>query len=105
MSHDRTPPSSASPAASARFALGHVVATPGALDLLDRTGTNAFALLQRHVRGDWGALPAEDAAANEDALVTGCRILSSYPLNEHERLWVITEADRSVTTLLCPDEY
>lgn len=87
------------------FTLGQVVATPGALDLLDRTATNAHDLLQRHQRGDWGSVPPEDAEANRISIETDCRILSSYVLNATERLWIITEADRSVTTLLLPEEY
>jgi hypothetical protein len=62
-------------------------------------------LLLRHQFGDWGSVPSEDADANREAIETGCRILSSYYLNPDERVWIITEADRSVTTLLLPDEY
>lgn len=87
------------------FTLGQVVATPGALDLLDRTATNALDLLIRHQTGDWGSVPPEDAEVNLQSIASGCRILSSYYLNESERLWIITEADRSMTTLLLPDEY
>ena len=87
------------------FFLGQVVATPGALDLLDRTGTNASDLLHRHQSGDWGGVPDEDAAENLRSIEAGCRILSSYLLNDAERIWIITEADRSATTLLLPDEY
>lgn len=87
------------------FPLGQVVATPGALDLLDRTGSNAFDLLLRHQHGDWGSVPPEDAEENRRSVETGCRLLSSYFLNDSERLWIITEADRSSTTLLLPEEY
>ena len=87
------------------FALGNVVATPGALDLLDRTATNAADLLQRHQSGDWGTLPPEDAALNDYSVTHEGRLLSSYSLNENERLWIITEWDRSATTLLLPSEY
>ena len=87
------------------FPLGQVVATPGALDLLDRTATNSLDLLIRHQHGDWGSVSLEDAEANLQAIATECRILSSYYLNAAERLWIITDADRSVTTLLLPDEY
>lgn len=87
------------------FSLGEVVATPGALDLLDRTSTNSLLLLLRHQQGDWGDVPTEDAAENVFAIKNGLRILSSYTLNQSERLWIITEADRSVTTLLLPEEY
>ena len=87
------------------FSVGQVVATPGALDLLDRTSTNAYDLLFRHQRGDWGDVPVEDAMANTEATLIGGRILSSYQLNATERLWIITEADRSYTTLLLPEDY
>lgn len=87
------------------FPLGQVVATPGALDLLDRTATNALDLLIRHQHGDWGGVSPEDADTNVQAVEVGRRILSSYRLNEQERLWIITESDRSVTTLLLPGEY
>ena len=86
------------------FPLGHLVATPGALELLDRTAVNASELLQRHQRGDWGSVPPEEAAENEFAIVNGLRIMSSYPIGE-DRIWIITEADRSATTLLLPEEY
>ena len=87
------------------FSLGQVVATPGALDLLDRAATNAVDLLLRHQCGDWGSVPPEDAEENQRSVEAGDRILSSYFLNDAERLWIITEADRSSTTLLLPDEY
>ena len=87
-----------------RFSLGHLVATPGALELLERMAVNEYDLLQRHQRGDWGNVPAEDAIENENSVVNGNRILSSYQLGD-ERIWIITEADRSVTTLLLPEEY
>jgi hypothetical protein len=61
--------------------------------------------LGRHVVGDWGELPPEDVAANTLALVTGERILSSYWMSGGTKLWVITEADRSSTCLLLPEEY
>ena len=98
-----------------RFALGQVVATPGALQLLEQTSTNAMALLMRHVTGDWGDVCAEDAQENELSLAEGFRLMSVYalPLGDQvatdgdgrERVWLITEADRSVTTLLLPRDY
>ena len=87
------------------FPLGQVVATPGALDALDRAAVNAADLLHRHQHGDWGNVPPEDAAENERSVLGGWRILSSYQVTEDIRIWIITEADRSVTTLLLPDEY
>jgi len=88
------------------FALGQIVATPGATDLLDRSGVNASDLLNRHQRGDWGVVCVADAAENRHAIQDGNRLLSAYELGQHkERIWVITEHDRSVTTLLLPQEY
>jgi hypothetical protein len=86
------------------FPLGNLVATPGALELLDRYAVNASELLLRHQRGDWGNVPPEDAEENEHSVANGNRILSSYPIGD-ERIWIITEADRSATTLLLPEEY
>lgn len=64
-----------------RFAVGRVVATPGALALLDRNGVNVLMLLARHQSGDWGDIPPEDAAENEFAVINGLRVLSSYWLS------------------------
>lgn len=88
-----------------RFALGQVLATPGALALLSERGVQGITLLQRHVNGDWGAICAADAASNEEALQYGSRLLSSYTLPGGGVIWIITEADRSATTLLMPREY
>ena len=87
-----------------RFSLGQIVATPGALDALDRHALNAADLLLRHQHGDWGDLTSDDAAQNEYAADNAERVLSSYRVGS-ERLWIITEGDRSVTTLLLPSEY
>ena len=87
-----------------RFPLGRSVATPGALRVLAETGTPPATLLARHQNGDWGNVPREDARENELSVKDGLRILSSYQMGD-ETLWVITEADRSVTTILRPDEY
>ncbi|MCB5195689.1 hypothetical protein [Deefgea salmonis] len=89
----------------AKFSLGQTVATPSALTALDQAAVNALTLLLRHQTGDWGNLPAEDWQSNEDAVKHGWRILSNYPLTTGERIWIITEADRSSTTLLLPEEY
>jgi hypothetical protein len=86
------------------FQLGVVVATRGALDLLDRAGINATAYLTRHRTGDFGALSPPDLHENHVAITYGHRILSAYDIGR-ERLWIITEADRSSTTLLLPSEY
>jgi hypothetical protein len=87
------------------FAMGSVVATPGALACLERCGIGAGSLLARHQTGDWGDLCDEDRVANEQALKSSLRVLSSYTLQGGARIWIITEADRSVTTLLLPEEY
>jgi len=87
------------------FPLGAVVATPGALEALHRTGDTPAAFLRRHVSGDWGELDAHDCGENERALAGGFRLLSAYTLSDGTRIWVITEADRSSTCLLLPEEY
>jgi len=89
---------------SAKFSIGEMVATPGALALCEETNTSLLMLVARHQSGDWGDVSTEDARENELSVAQGFRILSSYHVGE-ERLWVITEADRSVTTVLRPDEY
>lgn len=103
--------------AQPRFALGKVVATPGALALLAQHGVQAVALLSRHVSGDWGQLSRDDACANDDAVEHDDRVLSAYELplapagepgeggETRDRVWIITEADRSSTCLLLPSEY
>ena len=100
--------------ASARFELGQLCNTSGAQEVLQRYQVNPFELIGRHVRGDWGDVCQEDAQTNEEALRVGARIFSVYvlppPAGDNETLapakvWLITEADRSVTTLLLPEEY
>ena len=104
---------------SPRFALGQLVATPGALELLEHTGFSALALVSRHVHGDDGDCCDEDKETNELAIRQGMRVMSVYRLVDAETLaqtpadkrsslptlWIITEADRSVTTLLLPEDY
>lgn len=109
---------------AAKFSLGQVVATPGALDLLQKHGFSAAQLLARHVSGDWGDCYPDDAVLNEQALKDGSRIFSVYrlvppdvlakiPRNKRDRcptLWVITDASNdagvlAVTTLLRPEDY
>jgi hypothetical protein len=98
---------------TARFSLGQLLYTPGAQETLQEYQVEPFDLLNRHVRGDWGDVCADDAQANEDALKNGARLLSAYVLPPSEgsslsanaKIWIITEADRSVTTLLLPEEY
>ena len=82
-----------------------MVGTPGALRALEGAGQQPTEFLARHVTGDWGDLCDEDKAENELSVGQGFRILSSYELNTGAKVWVITEADRSATTILLPDEY
>jgi hypothetical protein len=91
--------------ATARFSLGSTVATPGAITALARAGETPLPYLVRHSAGDWGELDREDKAENESAVKDGLRILSAYLLADGTRIWVITEADRSATTILLPEEY
>lgn len=87
------------------FDLGQVVATPGALQALVEANQKPSEFLRRHVTGDWAELPEEDQQENIRSLEFGNRIFSSYKLATGEKLWIITEWDRSVTTLLLPNEY
>ena len=87
------------------FKLGQVVATPGALDAMEYVEALPKKLLRRHVTGDWGNLCQEDRDENDFSVKHGFRILSAYKLDTDMPIWIITEADRSVTTLLLPSEY
>jgi len=89
----------------ARFSLGRLVATPGALEAMQEADELPTAFIGRHIKGDWGEVCAEDAEENELSLKEGFRVLSAYRTSKGKRLWVITEADRSVTTILLPEEY
>lgn len=98
------------PSKTIRLPLGHVVATPGALDVVRAHGIDVVSLLHRHRAGDWGAVSDHDAQANDHAVAHGARVLSAYDFPSEEgraggRLWIITEADRSATTVLLPSEY
>lgn len=87
------------------FPLGQVVATPGALEALAEAGQTPLALLRRHQAGDWGDLDTEDKQENDYSVQHELRILSAYTLRTGVKLWLITEWDRSYTTLLLPSEY
>ena len=87
------------------FPPGRMVATPGARALLEQTNKSPLEFLSRHLRGDWGDLDQEDKTENELSLKYGYRLMSSYEVTRTEKIWVITEADRSATTLLLPHEY
>jgi len=91
----------------ALFHFGQVVATPGALRELQAEAVDVLDLLARHVTGDWGEVDAHDRQANDDGVKHGGRIVSVYPVPgiPDGRVWVITEADRSATTVLLPSEY
>jgi hypothetical protein len=88
-----------------RFPLGRVIATPGVLSLLARHGKAPSEYLDKHLSGDWGDLDAHDRRENERALRTGARLFSAYSVSPLNTLWIITEADRSSTCLLLPEEY
>jgi hypothetical protein len=90
---------------NARFNLGQVLATPGALEALTDNGQDAMEFLYRHQRGEWGCLSDDDKRENEFSVDKQLRIFSAYKLNDDTKIWVITEADRSSTTILLPSEY
>jgi len=91
--------------ASYPLPLGSILLTVGAVAALEQAEQTPEQLLARHSFGDWGQLDAEDWARNNYALSDGTRLLSSYLLRDNTKLWVITEADRSCTTILLPQEY
>ncbi len=93
------------PNIGARFALGETFITPGAQEALDIAGQTAIQFLRRHMSSDWGEVSEDDAQQNELSLREGFRLLSAYRTVKGQKLWIITEADRSATTILLPDEY
>jgi hypothetical protein len=88
-----------------RFELGRVVATPGALRALEKAEQAPDVFLDRHVNGDWGEVPEEDKQENAFSVEHGFRILSVYTTSAGDRIWILTEADRSATTIMLPSEY
>ena len=88
-----------------KFSLGQVVVTPGFLEAMHKTGDKIVPFLLRHVQADWGELDEHDRKENEFSLQKGLRLLSAYKLPDGTKFWVITEADRSATTFLLPEEY
>lgn len=89
-----------------KFPTGKLVSTPAAVETLARAGVSPLDLVRRHQSGDWGELDDEDKQANDEALLDGGRIFSSYVLpTTNEKVWVITEADRSSTCCLLPSDY
>ncbi len=89
--------------AKAMFRLGRLLSTPGALERV--THGEMLRALERHVTGDWGSVCPEDAEANEAAVHERARLLSAYTTETGVRFWITAEADRSVTTVLLPEEY
>jgi hypothetical protein len=87
------------------FSLGAIVATVGAANALEESGDDYSPLLDRHQAGDWGEIDPEDRGVNEEALKEGARIFSVYQLSDSRKVWIITEADRSSTCILLPEEY
>lgn len=88
---------------SPKFSLGDLVATPNALMIIPQEDLRTATA--RHHRGDWGDVCPEDKKANDEALARGGRLLSVYRSRDGTRFWIITEADRSVTTILLPEDY
>ncbi|HYX29128.1 MAG TPA: hypothetical protein VE863_11220 [Pyrinomonadaceae bacterium] len=88
-----------------RFVLGQTYITPGAEEALMIAGQTGIEFLRRHMSQDWGDLSDEDVRENDLSLREGFRVLSAYRTVKGQRLWIITEADRSATTILLPDEY
>ena len=87
----------------ALFRLGHIVATPNALAHLSQQ--DILTGIQRHQAGDWGDLSEDDKCENQLSLEKGFRLLSAYRAENGTKFWIITEADRSVTTVLLPEDY
>jgi hypothetical protein len=88
-----------------RFALGQTFITPGAEEALQIAGQTPIEFLRRHMSCDWGELSEDDIQENDVSLKEGFRLLSNYRTVKGQHLWIITEADRSATTILLPSEY
>jgi hypothetical protein len=88
-----------------RFNPGQVVATPGALAALEASGDGLSIYVARHQSGDWGDIDAHDRKENQLSLEQGFRVMSVHSLSTGVKIWIITEADRSSTCILLPDEY
>lgn len=87
------------------FPLGTLLATPGALEVLAQSSQAPSTFLNRHAQGDWGEVCAEDKSLNDQALQDGIRLVSAYCTTKGVKIWIITEAYRSATTILLPEEY
>ncbi|HEX5736035.1 MAG TPA: hypothetical protein VF131_24625 [Blastocatellia bacterium] len=105
MSYDKLKNSDTNGSTKRLFSLGRVAATPGALEALERADQSPAEFLSRHQQGDWGHCSVEDRRENDFSVTRRLRLFSVYYTSAAEKLWVITEADRSVTTLLLPSEY
>jgi len=95
---------------TAKFSLGQVLATPGALQAMKESGQEAAFFLDRHSTGDWGTVCPDDAQLNDEALMDGGRVISAYSTLKGVKIWIITEAadgdgQRFATTIMLPDEY
>jgi hypothetical protein len=86
------------------FDPGRLVCTSGALSHVE-SQLEFVPLLKRHLKGDWGNVSENDKANNDNSVKSGDQILSSYNLSDGEKIWIITEGDRSATTILLPEEY
>lgn len=89
--------------AGSTFPLGRILATPGAVEAVPQA--ELLAAIARHASGDWGDVDEDDRNANDAALRDGARLLSAYRTEAGVKFWIITEADRSTTTVLLPEEY
>lgn len=87
------------------FSLGELYITPGAIEAFNATGESVSSYLERHVTGDWSEMDEFDQEQNRQAVTEGYRVVSAYRLSNGTKIWIITEADRSVTTVLLPEEY
>ncbi len=87
------------------FPLGQVLITPPVEAVLQEVGRNLQEFLDRHASGDWGDIDTDDWNANEEALTSGARLMSAFAVTEAQKIWIITEADRSATTILLPADY
>lgn len=88
-----------------KFSLGQITGTPGALKAIEEAGQEPSFFLSKHVSGDWGMMGKDDKQLNEEALTDGGKIHSAYRTLKSETIWIITEADRSTTTVLLPHDY
>ncbi|KWO50038.1 hypothetical protein [Burkholderia territorii] len=105
MNHSNTPLLPSPRQSSTRLSLGKLIATPAALYALQTADVSVYHLVNRHARHDWGDLCEADRQRNDMAVINGARVLSSYTLPNHVQVWIITEADRAVTTVLLSKEY